>query len=176
MSDMVFLISFYGFLLLVCRGTIDFYILILYVAKLLYLFWWICVCVCVCVYVWIPWDFLWSCRIILSVNKCSCTSFTIWMSFMYVLSLIVLEHWISPSFYTLFVSFIESESSVFPKTEYFCVLVQHMHSFPGGSVIKHLTANAGNTDSIPGSGRSPGEGNGNTSSSQVAKVSDTTYN
>ena len=51
-----------------------------------------------------------------------------------------------------------------------------MHSFPGGSVIKHLTANAGNTDSIPGSGRSPGEGNGNTSSSQVAKVSDTTYN
>ena len=33
--------------------------------------------------------------------------------------------------------------------------------FPGGSVIKHLTANAANAGSIPGSGRSPGEGNGN---------------
>ena len=33
--------------------------------------------------------------------------------------------------------------------------------FPGGSVVKHLTANAGNADLIPGSGRSPGEGNGN---------------
>ena len=33
--------------------------------------------------------------------------------------------------------------------------------FPGGSVIKHLTANAANAGSIPGSGRSPEEGNGN---------------
>jgi len=31
--------------------------------------------------------------------------------------------------------------------------------FPGGSVIKNLPANAGDTGSIPG--RSPGEGNGN---------------
>ena len=31
--------------------------------------------------------------------------------------------------------------------------------FPGGSVIKNLPANAGNTGSIPGSGRSPEEGN-----------------
>ena len=30
--------------------------------------------------------------------------------------------------------------------------------FPGGSVVKNLPANAG---SIPGLGRSPGEGNGN---------------
>jgi len=28
-------------------------------------------------------------------------------------------------------------------------------------VVKNLPANAGDTDSIPGSGRSPGEGNGN---------------
>ena len=89
--------------------------------------------------------------------------FFYYLDVIYVCTFSALEHWIS-SFYTLFVSFIESESSVFPKTEYFCVLVQHMHSFPGGSVIKHLTANAGNTDSIPGSGRSPGEGNGSTSS------------
>ena len=33
--------------------------------------------------------------------------------------------------------------------------------FPGGSVVKNLPANAGDSDSIPGSGRSPGEGNGN---------------
>ena len=36
--------------------------------------------------------------------------------------------------------------------------------FPGGSVIKNLPASAGDardTGSIPGSGCSPGEGNGN---------------
>ena len=33
--------------------------------------------------------------------------------------------------------------------------------FPGDSVVKNLPANAGDLGSIPGSGRSPGEGNGN---------------
>ena len=33
--------------------------------------------------------------------------------------------------------------------------------FPGGSVVKNLPANTGDEGSIPGSGRSPGEGNGN---------------
>ena len=33
--------------------------------------------------------------------------------------------------------------------------------FPGGSVVKNPPANAGDAGSIPGSGRSPGEGNGN---------------
>ena len=33
--------------------------------------------------------------------------------------------------------------------------------FPGGSVAKNPPGNAGDTDSIPGSGRSPGEENGN---------------
>ena len=33
--------------------------------------------------------------------------------------------------------------------------------FPGGSVVKNLPANAGDPGSIPGSGRSLGEGNGN---------------
>ena len=32
--------------------------------------------------------------------------------------------------------------------------------FPGGSVLKNLPANAGDAGSIPGPGRSPGEGNG----------------
>ena len=34
-------------------------------------------------------------------------------------------------------------------------------SLPGGSDSKEPTCNAGNVGSIPGSGRSPGEGNGN---------------
>ena len=33
--------------------------------------------------------------------------------------------------------------------------------FPGGSMVKNLPANAGDESSIPGSGRSPGERNGN---------------
>ena len=33
--------------------------------------------------------------------------------------------------------------------------------FPAASVVKNLPANAENTGSIPGWGRSPGEGNGN---------------
>ena len=32
---------------------------------------------------------------------------------------------------------------------------------PGGSVVKNLPANAGDRGSVPGSARSPGEGNGN---------------
>ena len=33
--------------------------------------------------------------------------------------------------------------------------------FPAGSVIKNLPASAGDMGTIPGSGRYPGEGNGN---------------
>ena len=33
--------------------------------------------------------------------------------------------------------------------------------FPGGIVVKNLAANAGDMGSVPGSERSPGEGNGN---------------
>ena len=32
---------------------------------------------------------------------------------------------------------------------------------PGGSVVKNLPSNAGDVGSVPGPGRSPGEGNGN---------------
>ena len=35
-------------------------------------------------------------------------------------------------------------------------------SFPGGSAVKNLPANAGDVDLIPGSRRSPGGRNGNT--------------
>ena len=34
-------------------------------------------------------------------------------------------------------------------------------SFPGGSAVKNLPANAGDAGLIPGSGRCPGEGSGN---------------
>ena len=33
--------------------------------------------------------------------------------------------------------------------------------FPGGSLVKNIPFSVGNVDLIPGSGRSPGEGNGN---------------
>ena len=36
-----------------------------------------------------------------------------------------------------------------------------IYTFPGGSVIKNLPANAGDTGLIPGSGILPGEANGN---------------
>ena len=42
--------------------------------------------------------------------------------------------------------------------------LQNILGFPGGSVVKNLPANARDirdADSIPGLGRSPGEGNGN---------------
>ena len=46
----------------------------------------------------------------------------------------------------------------------FGVHSEEQKGFPGGSVVKNLPANARDTDSIAGSGKSPGEGNGNHSS------------
>ena len=42
--------------------------------------------------------------------------------------------------------------------------------FPGGSDRKASACNAGDLGSIPGSGRSPGEGNGNPSSTFAWKI------
>ena len=39
--------------------------------------------------------------------------------------------------------------------------MEDFQDFPGGSEVKASAWNAGDTGSIPGSGRSPGEGNGN---------------
>ena len=41
------------------------------------------------------------------------------------------------------------------------VLIRGRKGFPGDSVVKNPPANSGDTGSIPGLGRSPGEGNGN---------------
>ena len=40
-------------------------------------------------------------------------------------------------------------------------LVEIKKVFPGGTVVKNPPANAGDLGSVPGSGRSPGGGNGN---------------
>ena len=41
------------------------------------------------------------------------------------------------------------------------MLTTYFKGFPGGSEVKASACNAGDLGSIPGSGRSPGEGNGN---------------
>ena len=43
-------------------------------------------------------------------------------------------------------------------------IIYRLLGFSGGSVVKNPCANAGDAGSIPGSARSPGEGNGNHSS------------
>ena len=42
-----------------------------------------------------------------------------------------------------------------------CKALSKCEGFPGGSVVKNLPDNAGDADSVPESGRSPGEGNDN---------------
>ena len=46
-------------------------------------------------------------------------------------------------------------------TNVFNIVLMWPGGFPHGSDVKNPPANAGDTGSIPGSGRSPGEGNGN---------------
>ena len=41
--------------------------------------------------------------------------------------------------------------------------VMGIMGIPGGLVVKNPPANAGDVGSVPGSGRSPGKGNGNSS-------------
>ena len=40
-------------------------------------------------------------------------------------------------------------------------MITQTRGFPGGSEVKVSACNVGDLDSIPGSGRCPGEGNGN---------------
>ena len=46
-----------------------------------------------------------------------------------------------------------------------------MKGFPGGSGVKNTPANVGDVGLIPGSGRAPGEGNGNHSSTLAWEIS-----
>ena len=62
---------------------------------------------------------------------------------------------------TLFLALIVSFN--FAETEWIKTM-WYMYVFPGGSMVKNLSANAGDTEDvglIPRSGRSPGVGNGN---------------
>ena len=43
----------------------------------------------------------------------------------------------------------------------FRVSISSVQFFPGGSEVEASASNSGNLGLIPGSGRSPGEGNGN---------------
>ena len=52
------------------------------------------------------------------------------------------------------------EAKVVTTEQNSCLFVS-CSGFPGGSVVKNPPAHAGDLSSIPGSGRSPGEGNGN---------------
>ena len=54
-------------------------------------------------------------------------------------------------------SFLNSAFSLFYQT----IIEILYYTFPGCSEVKVFASNAGDLSSIPGSGRSPGEGNGN---------------
>ena len=45
---------------------------------------------------------------------------------------------------------------------FFLIVLTDTLGFPGGSVVKNLPSNVGDTNSILGSGKSPAGGNGNT--------------
>ena len=63
-----------------------------------------------------------------------------------------------------FVKFQTEEKENFKNTYQIIAFFKHLlkqMGFLGGSVVKKLPANAGDVGVIPGSGRSPGEGNGN---------------
>ena len=51
---------------------------------------------------------------------------------------------------------------IIKHTLIFTVNSMWLRDFPGGSVSKEAVCDPGDLDSIPGSGRSPREGNGNT--------------
>ena len=54
-------------------------------------------------------------------------------------------------------------SSSPPYEADFFLLLHYSQDFPGGSLVKNPPANAGDSGSIPGLGRSLGEGNGSPS-------------
>ena len=50
---------------------------------------------------------------------------------------------------------------MFPPKLIIIIIIASLKAFSGGSVVKNLPANTGVSGSTPGSGRSPGDGNGN---------------
>ena len=64
-------------------------------------------------------------------------------------------------FGVLLPSAVQPCSPPFQNLGFISDFLRFLMDFPGGSAVKTLPANAGDAGSIPGSGRSPGEGNGN---------------
>ena len=60
----------------------------------------------------------------------------------------------------LFLLYSKSESVIHVCMYVYIYIYIHI-GFPGGSEVKASACNVGDLGSIPGSGRSPGEGNGN---------------
>ena len=54
-----------------------------------------------------------------------------------------------------------SKDNIIHRLSYFLYSISDILGFPGGSEVKASASNAGDRGSIPGSGRSPGEGNSN---------------
>ncbi|CAN0531103.1 unnamed protein product [Rangifer tarandus platyrhynchus] len=59
----------------------------------------------------------------------------------------------------MYISNVHTDVLIYTYVKYTYIYL--CEGFPGGLVVKNLPANAGDTGLIPGSGRSPGEGNGN---------------
>ena len=51
--------------------------------------------------------------------------------------------------------------SILDVLTHLLLIITLRYGFPSGAVLKNLPVNTGDTGSIPGSGRSPGKGNGN---------------
>ena len=64
-------------------------------------------------------------------------------------------------FGALLPSAVQPCSPPFQNLGFISDFLRFLLDFPGGSAVKTLPANAGDAGLIPGSGRSPGEGNGN---------------
>ena len=57
-----------------------------------------------------------------------------------------------------------------------CYWIEDLMGFPGGSLLKNLSANAGDAGSIPEPGRTSGEGNGSVQFSSVTQLCPTRCN
>ena len=75
------------------------------------------------------------------------------MAFIYFHNMLYLELFLVSNSFCLFVSCFV-----------FLIVLTDTLGFPGGSVVKNLPSNGGDTKSILGSRRRPAEGNGNTHS------------
>ena len=103
-----------------------------------------------------------------SKEQTQCQSLTTWGSphsslqwslFSQALILIFIQHLTCYLGTALLLSISFSRVCIFPLKLFCALLVTHL-GFPGGSDDKESACNAGDAGSIPGLGRSPGEGNG----------------